>query len=118
MNIDVSVAWKRWHNKAVIESIQQLRKAEQKIKMFPEKIFLDPQCKQKLHVPLPQAKDMKIHLICVANGAKEACKKRFGVNCTGSLMFTTDLEKMKKAKSIIKSCMRKRKIKLLRQKIN
>jgi hypothetical protein len=102
MNIDVSVAWKRWHNKAVIESIQQLRKAEQKIKMFPEKIFLDPQCKQKLHVPLPQAKDMKIHLICVANGAKEACKKRFGVNCTGSLMFTTDLEKMKKSKEYYK----------------
>lgn len=93
-DIDVSIAWKRWHNKAILKSIQQLRKAEQKIKNFPDNIFIDPQCTQKLQVPLPCPKDMKIHLICVANGASEACKKQFGTGCTGSLLFTTDLEQM------------------------
>ncbi len=101
MDSNVSVAWQRWHNKAILKSIKQLRKAEHNIRLFPDKVFLDPQCQQKLQVPLPLPTDMKIHLICVANGAKEACKRQFGTGCSGSLIFASNqqMETMAEADS-------------------
>lgn len=85
-------AWQRWHRRAVLESIEQLRRAERIIKNFPNNIFLDSKCIQKIPIPLPSIMDMKIHLICVANGATEACKRFFGEGCSGSLIFDSDLE--------------------------
>lgn len=92
--IDISTAWQRWHNKAILHSIKQLRKAERKIRDNPDKVFLDAKCQNKIPIPLPNAEDMKIHLICIANGIKEACKKQFGDGCTGSLIFSKDLRRM------------------------
>ncbi|MDR0820683.1 MAG: SEC-C domain-containing protein [Endomicrobium sp.] len=92
---DLKLAWQRWHNRAIIKSIKQLRKAEHRIKTFPNNLFLDSKCKQKLPISLPSLNDMEIHLICIANGAKDACKKYFGEGCTGSLRFSTDLSELK-----------------------
>ncbi|MDR1721029.1 MAG: hypothetical protein LBR09_01355 [Endomicrobium sp.] len=88
---DLSLAWERWHKKAILKSIKQLRGAEYRIRNFPNEIFLDPKCTQKLPISIPSSKNMKIHLICIANGATEACKKFFGGKCTSSLQFSTDL---------------------------
>lgn len=80
------VAWQRWERKAIIESIKQLHHAENIIRDHPEKVWLNP--KQKLPVNIPDKKQIKIHLICVANGATEACKNFFGGNRRGSLSFS------------------------------
>lgn len=93
--ISKSVAWERWQNKAIIKSIKQLRKAENKIRNFPDKIYLDAQCTKKLPIIVPKTKDLKIHLICVANGISDACKNYFGGG-NGSLLFTTLSDERKK----------------------
>ena len=80
------VAWQRWERKAVLESINQLHHAENIIRDHPEKIWLNKN--QRLPVSIPSKNKLKIHLICVANGATDACKKFFGAGCTGSLKFS------------------------------
>lgn len=85
-NINPIVAWQRWERKAVIESIKQLHHAENIIRDNPQMIWLNKT--QRLPVSIPEKNNLKIHLICVANGATEACKKFFGPGCTGSLRFS------------------------------
>lgn len=83
---DLLVAWKRWERKAILASIKQLHHAENIIRDHPELIWLNK--KQKLPVSIPSKEKLKIHLICVANGATDACKRFFGSGCTGSLRFS------------------------------
>lgn len=83
---DPIVAWKRWERKAITESINQLHHAENILRDHPEMIWLNPD--QRLPVDIPAKKEIKIHLICIANGATDACKKFFGTGCTGSLRFS------------------------------
>lgn len=83
---NLSVDWKRWENKAIFHQITQLRKAEKEIKKNPNNVFLDNKATIPIPVKLPPIDRMKIHLVCVANGATEACKKFFGSG-TGSLRF-------------------------------
>jgi hypothetical protein len=85
---DLNLAWERWHKEAILKSIKQLRKAEYRIRNFPDRIFLDAKCSHKFPISVPDVKDIKIHLLCIANGTKEACKKFFG-DSTGSLRFST-----------------------------
>jgi hypothetical protein len=73
----LEVAWERWHRKAILNSMDQLRGAEQRIRDFPDKIFLDTECTQKFPIAIPERSEMKVHLICVANGIEEACKQFF-----------------------------------------
>ncbi|MBD5401106.1 hypothetical protein HDR61_05210 [bacterium] len=83
---DLLVAWRRWERKAILKSINQLRHAENIIKDHPEKILLNDT--DPFPLSFPAKRDLKIHLICVANGVAEACKKYFGKGCTGSLKFS------------------------------
>jgi hypothetical protein len=36
---NLKLAWQKWHNRAIIKSIKQLRKAERIIKTFPNNLF-------------------------------------------------------------------------------
>lgn len=83
---DVIISWERWKRKAILESIKQLHHAENIIRDHPEMIWLNP--KQRLPVSIPNKNKLKIHLICIANGATDACKKFFGPGCSGSLRFS------------------------------
>lgn len=83
---DVIISWERWKRKAILESINQLHHAENIIRDHPEMIWLNP--KQRLPVSIPNKNKLKIHLICIANGATDACKKFFGPGCSGSLRFS------------------------------
>ena len=85
-NINPIVAWQRWERKAIIESIKQLHHAENIIRDNPEMIWLNSS--QRLPVDIPSKKQIKIHLICVANGITDACKKFCGAGSTGSLRFS------------------------------
>ena len=80
------IAWQRWKSRAITESIQQLHHAENILRDHPEMIWLNSN--QRLPVDIPDKERIKIHLICVANGATEACKKFCGAGCTGSLKFS------------------------------
>lgn len=85
-NTDLLTAWKRWERKAILESIRQLRHAENIIRDHPEKILLND--KDKFPLSIPSKDKIKIHLICIANGIKAACAAHYGKNCTGSLQFS------------------------------
>lgn len=102
-DIDLSTAWQRWERKAILESIDQLRRAEQRIINFPQKIFLDSRCAKPFPLKLPSKDKMKIHLIAIANGVTDACKKYFG-NGSGSLMFSSNIEEMKQIGSPTEFC--------------
>jgi hypothetical protein len=89
--IDRKIAWKRWFNKAVLKSANQLYGAETWLRKYPDRIYLDPWCQNKIPVQLPIKQQMRIHRIVVALGVFEACKEFFGGKSLGSLMVTSDL---------------------------
>lgn len=84
------VGWKKWEKHAILESISQLHHAENILRDHPEMVCLNAE--QKLPVSIPDKNNLKIHLICVANGATEARQKFFGTRCTGSLKFSNLVE--------------------------
>lgn len=88
---DDQLAWKRWYRRAIQKSVNQIRGAERWITKFPEGIFLDKQCTQRLPLTIPPAPRRKIHGIIVAHGAGEACRQYFGEGI-GSLMIMTGIQ--------------------------
>lgn len=66
---DVDRDWSRWYKSSIRDSAKQIAKAEKSIRSFPEKVFLDAKCLEKLPIALPNAGDMRVHRICVALGA-------------------------------------------------
>jgi hypothetical protein len=85
------LAWKRWCKRAIMKSVDQIRGAERWISKFPDRIFLDQKCTQRLPLLLPPIERRKVHGIVVALGAGEACKKYFGEGI-GSLMITPSVQ--------------------------
>lgn len=82
---DIALNWKRWFRKAVIKSANQLWGAENWIRKYPERAFLDDKCTKRLPTSININEHTQIHLVLVAHGASEACKKFHGGS--GSLMF-------------------------------
>jgi hypothetical protein len=89
--IDPLIAWKRWFKKAVLKSANQVYGAESWLRVYPDRIFLDSNCQNKIPVRLPHANEMRVHRIVVSLGVYEACKKFFGGNSLGSLIIKSDL---------------------------
>jgi len=86
---DINKSWNRWFNKAIKKSVESLWGAENWIKRFPEKIFLDPNLKEKYPYSLPDIKKTRFHLVAVTHGISGHCKKILGGS--GSLMFRNDI---------------------------
>ena len=86
---DPELNWSRWYRRAILKSAKQLWRAEQWIKQHPKRVFLDNQCSQTFpfNIDTTQA---RIHLILVARGVAEACRKFFGSG-SGSLMIRNDV---------------------------
>jgi len=84
---DITVAWKRWYNKAIDKSAGQLFKAERWLREHPNRIFLDNLCTTKFPLAIPNKEQMRVHKICVANGALTACKSYFNNQSIASLMI-------------------------------
>ncbi|MFI3242394.1 MAG: SEC-C metal-binding domain-containing protein [Alphaproteobacteria bacterium] len=100
-DIDIAKAWRRWENKAILSSIKQLNKAEHRLINHKDRLFLDAKYTQPFPIDLPNIENMKIYLICVANGVKSACEEFYGPRCSGSLRFTdADLDIGESALSI------------------
>lgn len=88
---DVNVAWSRWYRRAVEKSAKQLSGAESWIKRFPERIFLDRECKTPFPIKLPEESERRIHLVAVTRGSSEHAESYWGGGSSGSLLIDTKL---------------------------
>ena len=86
---DDNVSWNRWYRSAIDKSSRQLVGASSFLERFPERIFLDSECKHPLPIPLPPADKRKIHLVAVTRGSVVASAKYWGSGSSGSLMINT-----------------------------
>ncbi|MBP4049686.1 hypothetical protein J9978_09255 [Chromobacterium violaceum] len=91
-NVDIKVAWPRWYKRAIEKSAKQLAGAENFLRRFPERIFVDKSCQTPLPVALPAPAVARYFLIAVTRGGYEAAAQHFGGGSTGSLMFNNLLE--------------------------
>ncbi len=86
---NIEVDWSRWYRSAVLKSVDQLFGAERWLDV-PQRLFLNARCTQPFPIPLPPKGNRRVHLVVVARGAGEACKKFFSGG-TGSLMVFAGL---------------------------
>jgi len=86
-NLDLD--WSRWYRKAIEKSAHQLWGAERWLRSYPERVFLDAKCERRFPFPLEPTSELSFHLILVAHGAADRCKKEFGGS--GSLMIGSTL---------------------------
>lgn len=87
----LEVDWGRWYRRAVEASQRQLSGAERWIREFPDRVFADRQCTQKLHVALPSPDRMRVFKVAVSLGASDRCRAHFGSG-SGSLLLMKPFE--------------------------
>lgn len=75
---EIGVAWARWARAAIKESVNQVRGARRWIQSYPDRIFLDSKCKEKLPLDLPPADVMRFHSIVVCHGVEAHLKQHNG----------------------------------------
>ncbi|MET4803609.1 hypothetical protein [Bradyrhizobium sp. LB11.1] len=75
---DVELDWSRWYNKSIAYSARQIAQAERWIRSYPDEVFLDARCLEKLPVTLPSSADMRVHRICVPLGALDRAELETG----------------------------------------
>ncbi len=89
-DLEIKVSWPRWYKRAIIHSVQQLKRADGWIRQHPERIFRDAQCQQPVRL-IDTDRPLEIHKIAIANGAAESCIKHFGGG-SGSLVVEPQTE--------------------------
>ncbi|MBD2816811.1 SEC-C domain-containing protein [Xenorhabdus sp. Flor] len=85
---DVKVAWSRWARKAIGDSVKQIKGARRWFEEFPERIFVDKNCKHKIPVKIPIKSDIKFHNIVVCHGVEEVLAS---FNNEASFMFDNSI---------------------------
>jgi len=80
--IDVAVAWRRWFNKSVTASANQLYGAEKFIRETNGRLFLDKKCTQPF--PVEVNKDTRFFLVAVTNNSVAPTSDFFGRFAQGS----------------------------------
>ena len=86
---DIKTDWIRWYKKAVLASAKQLCGAKSWIKKCPDRICMDDKGKVDFPLKIEVNEKTEFHLIAVAHGAADACKKYFGGG-DGGLIITND----------------------------
>ena len=71
--------WTRYYRRAISDSAKQINRAEGWLSRFPDQIFLDARCQERLPLDLPPASRRKVHRICVAPAAGKAARIRGGL---------------------------------------
>jgi hypothetical protein len=71
---DVKIAWPRWTKRAIFAAATQLKGAERWISEFPDRIFLDKDCKERFPLGFPSPDRRRLHRVVVARGAAAACR--------------------------------------------
>ena len=90
--VDIKVAWPRWYRRAIEKSARQLAGAENFLRRFPDRVFVDKSCQIKLPVALPDSSKARYFLIAVTRGGHGAAARYFGSGSSGSLMLNRLLE--------------------------
>ena len=91
-SIDIERAWSRWYKRAIRRSADQLIGAENWIRRYPQRIYLDPHCQHNFPIFIPDSSRIRVHRVVVALGVSDACSAYFGGNSLGSLVIQSDLE--------------------------
>ncbi|MEC4242349.1 hypothetical protein [Pseudomonas sp. DSV-1] len=91
-DVDIKVAWPRWYKRAVEKSTRQLVGAENFLRRFRGRVFVDKSCQTELPVELPNPSLARYFLIAVTRGGHEAAARYFGGGSSGSLMLNSMLE--------------------------
>jgi hypothetical protein len=87
---NLQLDWQRWFKKAIWKSAEQAWGAERWIREYPNRIFINRKCTQRLPIPLRPADRVKFHLVVVAHGISERIRKIFGGS--GSLFVDSSLK--------------------------
>ena len=87
---NLQLDWSRWFRKAVWDSAKQLKGGVRWIMTFPNRVFLDKECRELLPISVAITDKTKIHRVVVAHGASDRCKSELGGN--GSLMVMPEIE--------------------------
>lgn len=99
--IDPQIAWRRWYNKAIKKSFDQLYGAKSWIINHTNEITLDAKGQIPFPLEIRITPATRIHLIAVAHGASNACKKAFSGGDGGLIINTTIVGDMHKNESCI-----------------
>jgi hypothetical protein len=86
---DVYKDWNRWFRESVVEAANEAWGAERRIRMHPDRMFLDRKCTEPFPIALPELATAKFHRVVVAHNASERCRREFGG--TGSLIIDPDI---------------------------
>jgi hypothetical protein len=87
----VQIAWPRFYRKAIEESVVQINGANNWMTRYPEKIYTDPSCTQRLPVELPPLSKRRVHGVVVARGAHDAIREHMKDD-SGSFMIDPSLK--------------------------
>lgn len=74
---NAQVDWSRWYKKAIQKSAEQLVGAKNWIINYPDRIAIDAKCTQKFPFKIRITKNTHFHLVAIAHGATDSCKKYF-----------------------------------------
>lgn len=83
------VAWSRWARKAIGESLVQVSGAKRWLQEYPNRVFLDSHCTQRLPITLPPMSCARFHSIVVCHGLEETLQEIHG---EPSFSFDTALQ--------------------------
>jgi len=86
----IQLDWSRWYRRAVRDSANQIFGAERWIRLFPNRLFIDRECKQLFPIEFPDLSKAIFHRIVIAHGVAENCKKYFNGG-TGSLFLDNNI---------------------------
>ena len=71
-----TVAWKRWHRKAITASARQLKGAARWLTNYPSRVYIDKACTKPL--PISIQTNLNIHKIVVTHGAEPLLGNQHG----------------------------------------
>ena len=71
---DINVAWSRWARRAIGDSVKQIKGARRWLSNHADRVFLDPQCRQKIPIDIPPKESIQFHNIVVCHGIEDTLK--------------------------------------------
>jgi hypothetical protein len=87
----VEMAWPRFYRKAIEGAVKQINGAHNWMARYPDKIFTDPACTQRLPIELPPAETRRVHGVVVATGVHAAIQD-YAKDDSGSFMIRPSLK--------------------------
>ncbi|WP_267361087.1 MULTISPECIES: hypothetical protein [unclassified Methylobacterium] len=73
----IDVAWARWYRKAIASSVNQINGAVGWLNKHPDRIFIDPHCKTRIPIEMPDVRKRRVHGVVVSNGSNVACRQHY-----------------------------------------